>query len=111
MQRYEFGLPVDVDNDSKQTEKIKMSWDIIEVNWTEFRGHVKLQWDVLSNDHLDHIAGKREHLIDVIQQNYGVSLRSAENQVNAWEHRNQDVFAETAAAIRKLPKSLHGASE
>lgn len=36
-----------------------MSWDIIEVNWTELRGHVKVQWDVRSDDHLDTIAGKR----------------------------------------------------
>jgi uncharacterized protein YjbJ (UPF0337 family) len=88
-----------------------MSWDIIEGNWTEFRGHVKLQWDVLNDGHLDTIAGKREHLIDILQQNYGVSQREAESQVKEWEDRNRDFFAETAAAIRKLPKSLHGATE
>jgi uncharacterized protein YjbJ (UPF0337 family) len=88
-----------------------MSWEIIEGNWTVFRGHVKVQWDVLSNDHLDTIAGKREHLISILQENYGISQLEAESQVKEWEERNQDLFAETAAAIRKLPRSLHGATE
>ena len=88
-----------------------MSWDIIEGNWTHFRIHVKAQWKELTEDHLDRIAGNRDHLIGKIQENYGVSPREAESQVQEWVDSNQDVFAETAAAIRKLPKSLHGATE
>jgi uncharacterized protein YjbJ (UPF0337 family) len=92
-------------------KEIKMSWEIIEGNWTLFRENVKVEWDVLSEGHLDTVAGKRDHLISIIQENYGVSQREAESQVKDWEERNQDLFAETAAAIRKLPKSLHGATE
>ena len=88
-----------------------MSWDIIEGNWSQFKGHVKYQWDVLTDDHLDSIAGKRDHLIGRIQENYGISHQEAEGQVRDWEDRNQDVFAETAAAIKNLPKHLHGSTE
>lgn len=85
-----------------------MSWEIIEGNWSQFKGHVKHQWDVLTDDHLDSIAGKRDHLIGKIQENYGIGQQEAEGQVQLWEDRNQDVFAETVAAINKLPKHLQG---
>jgi uncharacterized protein YjbJ (UPF0337 family) len=88
-----------------------MSWEIIEGNWTHFRAQVKAQWVDLNEEHLDSVGGKRERLIGAIQENYGVSQVEAEEQVKEWEDRNKDVFAETAAAIRKLPRSLHGATE
>lgn len=88
-----------------------MSWDIIEGNWSQFKGHVKHQWGVLTDDHLDSIAGKRDHLIGKIQENYGIGQQEAEGQVRDWEDRNQDVFADTAAAIERLPKHLHGSTE
>ncbi len=37
-----------------------MNWDMIEVNWTQFKGHVKEKWGKLPDDNLDAIAGKRE---------------------------------------------------
>lgn len=88
-----------------------MNWAYIEGNWKQFKGNVKEQWGKLTDDHLDQIAGKRDQLIGKIQENYGVALDESERQVTDWEHRNQDLFAETAATIHKLPHSLHGSTE
>ena len=88
-----------------------MSWDLIEGEWPHFKIHVKKQWDKLTDDHLDLIAGKRHYLVKGISKNYGIREEEAECQVRDWEDRNKDVFAETAASIRKLPKSLHGSTE
>lgn len=78
-----------------------MNWDLIEVNWQAFKGHVKRQWDVLSDAHLDEIAGKRDQLVGKIQENYGVGPDEAECQVMDWEYQNRDVFAATAAQVAK----------
>lgn len=88
-----------------------MNWDRIEGNWKQIKGSVKQQWGKLTDDHLDGIAGKRDQLVGKIQENYGIAQDEAERQVKDWEECNQDVFAETARAIDKLPKSLHGSTQ
>ena len=88
-----------------------MNWERIEGNWMQVKGNVKEQWGKLTDDHLDRIAGKRDQLVGKIQENYGIAQDEAERQVKDWEDHNQDVFAETAAAIKKLPPHLHGSTE
>jgi uncharacterized protein YjbJ (UPF0337 family) len=48
-----------------------MNWNIVEGNWKQFRGEVKVQWGKLTDDHLDVIAGKRIQLAGKIQEAYG----------------------------------------
>lgn len=88
-----------------------MNWDRVEGNWKQCKGKVQEQWGKLTDDQIDQIAGKREQLVGKIQENYGIAKDESERQVADWEDRNQDLFAETAAAIAKLPRSLHGSTE
>lgn len=62
-----------------------MDWDVIEGNWTQYKGHVKAQWGKLTNDNLDVIAGKRDQLLGQIQKSYGVGMSEADKQINAFE--------------------------
>lgn len=62
-----------------------MNWDVIEGNWTQYKGQVKAQWGKLTNDHMDIIAGKREQLAGKIQEAYGVSRDEAELQIAAFQ--------------------------
>ena len=55
------------------------------------RGNVKQQWGKLSDDQLDVIAGKREHLAGKIQEAYGVSKDEAEKQLAAWQDRQKEM--------------------
>ena len=64
-----------------------INWERIEGNWQQFKGNVKEQWGVLTGDHLDTIARKRDQLVGNIQENYGVAHDEAECQVKDWEHR------------------------
>jgi uncharacterized protein YjbJ (UPF0337 family) len=78
-----------------------MNWDRIEGNWKQVKGKIKEQWGKLTDDHLDKVAGKREELVGKIQECYGIRKDEAELQVNDWEGRNHDVFAETATEVQK----------
>ena len=64
-----------------------MNWDTIEGNWKQLKGNVKQQWGKLTDDHIDVIAGKREHLAGKIQEAYGVSKDEAEKQIADFEKR------------------------
>ena len=64
-----------------------MNWDTIEGNWKQLKGNVKQQWGKLTDDHIDVIAGKREHLAGKIQEAYGVGKDEAEKQIADFEKR------------------------
>ena len=67
----------------------KMNWDQIEGNWKQFKGNVKQQWAKLTDDQLDVIAGKREHLAGKIQVMYGIGRDEAENQLSDWQKKQK----------------------
>lgn len=67
-----------------------MSWDRIEGNWKQLKGHVKEKWAKLSDNELDAIAGKRDQLAGRIQEAYGITKDAAEKQVAEWQDRMKD---------------------
>jgi uncharacterized protein YjbJ (UPF0337 family) len=71
------------------TKGIPMNWDQIEGNWKQFKGTVKQQWGKLTDDQLDVIAGKREHLAGKIQEVYGVTKDDAEKQLTEWQKQQK----------------------
>ncbi|HTN66553.1 MAG TPA: CsbD family protein [Burkholderiaceae bacterium] len=62
-----------------------MNWDVIQGNWTQYKGQVKAQWGKLTNDHIDVIAGKRDQLMGQLQASYGIALEEADQQVTAFQ--------------------------
>jgi uncharacterized protein YjbJ (UPF0337 family) len=62
-----------------------MNWDVIEGNWTKYKGQVKAQWGKLTNDHLDVIAGKRDQLAGQLQESYGIAKDEADQQIKAFQ--------------------------
>jgi uncharacterized protein YjbJ (UPF0337 family) len=70
---------------SANVEETKMNWDRIEGNWKQFKGNVKEQWGKLTDDQLDVVAGKREHLAGKIQETYGITKDEAEKQLTEWQ--------------------------
>ncbi len=65
-----------------------MNWERIEGDWKQVKGAVRDHWELLSDDNVDRIAGKRQQLVGSIQESYGMALEDAERQVMAWEMRN-----------------------
>ena len=75
---------------STNQKEIDMNWDRIEGNWKQFKGNVKQQWGKLTDDHLDVIAGKRDHLAGKIQEAYGISKDEVEKQLTEWQDRQKE---------------------
>jgi len=85
-----------------------VNWDIIEGNWKQAKGKVKQQWGKLTNDDLEMVSGKRDQLVGIIQESYGMARDEAERQVQEWEARNADLFKEaTRRARRESGDSTH----
>ena len=82
-------LPAPIVNQRKETRT--MNWDRIEGNWKQFKGNVKQQWGKLTDDQLDVIAGKRDHLVGKIQETYGLTKEATEKQVSDWQSRQKEM--------------------
>ena len=72
-----------------------MNWDLIEGNWKQFKGDVKQQWSKLTDDQLEMIAGKREHLAGKIQVMYGIGKDEAEHQLSDWQSNQKNIDSQT----------------
>jgi uncharacterized protein YjbJ (UPF0337 family) len=61
-----------------------MNWDQLKGKWKQSQGKVREQWGKLTDDDLDVIAGKRDQLIGMIQERYGIAREEAEKQADAF---------------------------
>jgi uncharacterized protein YjbJ (UPF0337 family) len=61
-----------------------MNWDQIEGKWKQLKGGAKAKWGKLNDNDLEVISGRREQLVGLIQQRYGLAKEAAEKQVNEW---------------------------
>jgi uncharacterized protein YjbJ (UPF0337 family) len=66
-----------------------MNWDRIEGNWKQAKGTLKERWGRLTDDQLDVIAGKRDQLVGVLQESYGIAKDEAEQQISEWEKASE----------------------
>lgn len=65
-----------------------MNWNIAKGNWNQFKGKVKEQWGMLTDDDLACIEGRRDQLIGRVQERYGIEKDEAERQVRQFETRH-----------------------
>ena len=59
-------------------------WDELAGKWKQFRGEVRKQWGLLTDDDLAYVAGKRDKLIGRLQERYGIAKEEADMQVDRW---------------------------
>jgi len=76
-----------------------MYWDRIEGNWKQFKGTAKQKWGKITDDQLDVIAGKREHLAGKIQEAYGITLDASERQIDQWQADQKEELKEEEKAV------------
>lgn len=62
-----------------------MNWNQVEGDWKQFKGKVKERWGKLTDDELDTINGKKEHLLGKIQERYGIAKNEVEEQLKKFE--------------------------
>jgi uncharacterized protein YjbJ (UPF0337 family) len=61
-----------------------MNWEQVEGKWKQLKGSAKTRWGKLTDSDLDVVNGRREQLVGLIQQHYGIAKEAAEKQVNEW---------------------------
>jgi uncharacterized protein YjbJ (UPF0337 family) len=59
-----------------------MNSDILSGKWKQFKGEVKRQWGMLTDDELDEIQGNRDKLAGKLQEKYGYSRERAESEID-----------------------------
>jgi uncharacterized protein YjbJ (UPF0337 family) len=73
-----------------------MNWDQIEGKWKQYSGQAKAKWGKLTDNDWTVVNGKKDQLVGLIQERYGIHREEAERQVDAFG----DSFAEDNAATR-----------
>jgi uncharacterized protein YjbJ (UPF0337 family) len=62
-----------------------MNWDHIEGNWEQFKTGVQLHWEKLTFSQIENVSGKRDRLSRKIQEVYGISSVTADQQIDTWQ--------------------------
>jgi uncharacterized protein YjbJ (UPF0337 family) len=69
-----------------------MNWDQIAGNWKQWQGKVKEQWGKLTDDDVTVVAGKRDQLVGLVQERYGITKDVAERQIDDWAKSAKDAL-------------------
>jgi uncharacterized protein YjbJ (UPF0337 family) len=69
--------------------EVAIDWDRIQGNWKQFKGKIRENWGLLTDNDLDKIAGRREQLEGIIQERYGISKDEARKQLDEWLNTQQ----------------------
>ena len=52
--------------------------------WNEIVGSIKEAWGELTDQDLERVKGKKDQLIGLIQQKYGLTKEEIEKKINKW---------------------------
>jgi uncharacterized protein YjbJ (UPF0337 family) len=77
-----------------------MNWDQIEGKWKQFTGAAREHWGKLTDDDWQKITGKKDHLVGLIQERYGVAKAEAERQADDWSRALKHSAHDTPPANR-----------
>ena len=61
-----------------------MEWDRIERNWRQFRGAVRAHWNLLTDEQLAFIDGKRPALVKKIVEVYALTPEQTDRALTSW---------------------------
>jgi uncharacterized protein YjbJ (UPF0337 family) len=74
-----------------------MNWDQIEGKWKQYSGKAKTKWGKLTDNDMATLSGKKDQLVGLVQERYGIAKDEAERQVNDWGN----TFSDDNAAQRE----------
>jgi uncharacterized protein YjbJ (UPF0337 family) len=67
-----------------------MNWDQVEGKWKQFTGSARERWGKLTDDDIQTLTGKKDHLVGKLQERYGIAAEEAEKQADAWSAALKD---------------------
>lgn len=80
-----------------------MHWKQLEVHWPYFKGTVRGKWRALTQDDLDHIDGRRDQLLGVLQYRYGRTRDEVEREVSEFERDISDARMRVPVSLQLRP--------
>lgn len=66
-----------------------MNWTQIEGKWKQLKGDIKSTWGKLTDDDVAAVAGKKDKLLGLLQERYGIAREEAEKQADSFLARLQ----------------------
>lgn len=66
-----------------------MNWTQIEGKWKQLKGDLKSTWGKLTDDDVTAIAGRKDKLLGILEERYGIAREEAEKQADAFLVRLQ----------------------
>lgn len=67
-----------------------MNWDQIEGKWKQYAGKAKAKWGKFTDNDMQTLSGKKEQLVGLVQERYGIARDEAERQVSEWGNSFSD---------------------
>lgn len=64
-----------------------MKWDQIKGDWKQLRTKLQEKWSKLTDEDITAIAGKRDHLITILQERYEFQKERAELELDHFIHQ------------------------
>lgn len=61
-----------------------MNWDQIQGNWAQYKGKLRQNWNMLTDEDITRIGGRRMELIERLRERYGFAAAEAEREIEAW---------------------------
>jgi uncharacterized protein YjbJ (UPF0337 family) len=61
-----------------------MTWDQIQGNWALYKGKLRQNWNMLNDEDITRIGGRREELNGRLRDRYGFAAAEAEREIEAW---------------------------
>jgi uncharacterized protein YjbJ (UPF0337 family) len=62
-----------------------MNGEQVSGNWKPFEGKVREPWCDPTDGDLERVAGRRDRLVGVIRERYGIAKEEAEDEAAEWE--------------------------
>lgn len=78
-----------------------MDWNQVEGKWNDVKGQVKDRWGKLTDDDLTRVDGKKDKLIGLLQQNYGMAREKAEHEIAEWLDKADGMFGKVKERARE----------
>jgi uncharacterized protein YjbJ (UPF0337 family) len=77
-----------------------MNWDRIEGNWKQIAGKARVKWGKLTDSDWQVIGGRKDQLVGLLQERYGIAKDEADRQADAWAKAldEEDRAARTGSA-------------
>lgn len=75
-----------------------MNEDILQGQWKQVKGQVRIWWGKLTDNDVEQVAGKSEKLIGLLQEKYGYTRERAEEEL---KRRLREFEAQVSSVMPK----------